>query len=163
MHTTYDAPSWPHLSVRFTGLECFHIVVQPSPRPSPNFVSREVRFFFVFLFFFLVCTIWWWKASQCFSSLFFFYWEGAACGQVLWTLGVSALQSSAWSELPEAPDSSLRGAPHPQPWYWPALLPPLAQLAHLCSTCLFSAYYLQFSLPCLWAVLQGCPFLPHPP
>ena len=125
--------------------------------------QQRSAFFFVFLFFFLVCTIWCWKASQCFSSLFFFYWEGAACGQVLWTLGVSALQSSAWSELPEAPDSSLRGAPHPQPWYWPALLPPLAQLAHLCSTCLFSAYYLQFSLPCLWAVLQGCPFLPHPP
>ena len=104
MHTTYDAPSWPRLSVRFTGLECFHIFVHLSPCPSLDFVSREVRGFFCFF----VCTIWCWKASHCFSSQFFFYREGAACGQVLWTLGVSALQSSAWSELPEAPDSSLR-------------------------------------------------------
>ena len=159
MHTTYDVPSWPRLSVRFTGLECFHIVVHPSPCPSPDFVSREVRFFFCFF----VCTIWCWKASHCFSSQFFFYWEGAACGQVLWTLGVSALQSSAWSELPEAPDSSLRELRTPSLGTGRLRCPPLAQLSHLCSTCLFSTYHLQFSLPCLWAVLQGCPFLPHPP
>ena len=109
-------------------------------------LSAEKWVFFCFS----VCTIWHWKASHCFSWQFCFYWEGAACGQVLWTLGVSALQSSAWSELPEAPDSSLREAPHPQPWYWPASLPPLAQLTHLCSTCLFSSQHLQFSRPCLF-------------
>ena len=33
--------------MRFTGVECFHIVVQPSPRPSPELCQQRNGFFFV--------------------------------------------------------------------------------------------------------------------